>query len=244
MALGDAVVRSRTRSRFGVAGVLFLVAGCATTTPAVENYPVYRLAALSSEQSAWDAAKTQDQPVLILGSGIYGLDTRCIPVRYYAEGDDKRLAGSLSDSRLAGAAAEGRLTGSAGDGRLGGSGTDGRLGGATGDGRLGGAANDARLGGAATDGRLGGATADTRMYGSSQQSRSFGADEVGRKFGASESVLRCRLLADGVSIQIFGPASDMNGYLYSARLGGRMESVFFTATSSSSTTPESAAGLR
>lgn len=205
---------------------LAMLSACATTTATTETYPVYRLASLSSEQAAWNAARERDQPVVILGSGIYGLHEKCIPVRYYAEASDARLTGSAVDGRLGGSAGDGRLTGSASDGRLGGSGSDGRLGGSGSDGRLGGSGTDGRLTGSASDGRLTGNAGDVRIYGGTQQARSFGADDAGRLFGATESNLRCVLAADGASIYIYGPSDGLTGYLYSARLGGRMEKVF------------------
>jgi hypothetical protein len=202
------------------------LAGCVSAfDPVANGHPVYLLVQVKTEQQAWAAAEAQDQPVLILGSGVYGLSEPCVPQRYYAGDESGRNFGGGLDTRALGSAVGGRDLGSADAGRNLGGADAGRNLGSDADGRDFGGSGDGRNLGAADGGRnLGGADAG-RSLGGDSRGRAFGADANSRSLGATESVLRCVLGADKSTLSIFGAST--TGYLYSPRVRGALEGVHF-----------------
>jgi hypothetical protein len=209
-----------------LAAAALALAGCASGfDPQTQGHPVYLLAQVKTEQAAWAAAEAQDQPVLILGNAVYGLSEPCVPQRYYAGDETGRNFGGGLDARALGSAVGGRDLGSADAGRNLGGADAGRNLGSDADGRDFGASGDGRDLGAADGGRnLGGADAG-RSLGGDSRGRAFGADANSRSLGATESTLRCVLGADRSTLSIYGATT--RGYLYSPRVKGALEDVYF-----------------
>lgn len=204
-----------------------LLGGCATSTydPTPFAHPVYLLAEVKTDKDAWAAAEAQDQPVLILGTGVYGLSEACVPARYYDGAQGKRDFGGGVDARALGSAVGGRDLGSADTGRLLGGADAGRNLGSDADGRNFGGAGDGRDLGAADGGRMLGGADGGRMLGGDSRGRAFGADANSRMLGARESGLTCLLAYDLSTIVIYGSASQ--GYLYSPRVKGSLDGIVF-----------------
>jgi hypothetical protein len=217
-------------------GLMALALGaCASDfDTATQTHPVFLLAQVKTDQEAWAAAEAQDQPVLMLANGVYGLSEPCVPQRYYAGAQGERDFGSGLDARAMGSAVGGRDLGSADAGRNLGAADAGRNLGAADAGRNLGSDADGRDFGTAVDGRntggadggraLGGADAG-RSLGGDSRGRAFGADANSRMLGATESVLRCQLGYDQATIVIYGASA--TGYLYSPRFKGTMEGIVF-----------------
>jgi hypothetical protein len=181
------------------------LAACGSSPPPPPpDHAVWQLQSLNTAKAAWAAAARADQPLLIVGSTIYGLAPECVPQRFYSTRDGARQLGSAADARQQGAQADQRLQGAAQDQRSMG------------------AASDQRLTGAAQDARLTGAAQDERAFGGDDRGRHFGSELVRRDFGAVESALRCRLA--GSTLLVTGTGG-RPGYLYSARLRGALDGV-------------------